>query len=149
MATKQFPSLLIVAAAVAVVVSILAIAKTTPLFAAPSGIATLKLFNELEATQVESTVNDWLSAQSGIVIDSIDVDTSGSYQIAIGYHSGPPGALGTRIKLFQLESDAGTLAAAEAEVNTFLSSLSSSRNVRALDVVVGTGAFPATFLLYD
>ncbi len=150
MLDKRFNLLLVSVALLVVAVSVVSVNKITDsVFAAPKGISQVKLFQELGSVDVEPTVNAWLASQSNILIDRIEVDTAGAYQVAIGYHPAPSaGSVITRIKLFSGE-ELGTLNDQEVLVNNFLNSLSSARDVRAVDVAVGTGAFPAVFILYD
>lgn len=139
---------LLAGVAIVVVVSAILVSKMMePIFAAPKGITTMKLFQDVASLDVEPFINDWLAAQSGIVVDSLDVDSAGAYQIAIGYHSAPVGSTTTRLRFFEPEE--GGVQDVENAVNAFLNSLSSARDVRAIDVSQGTVRPIAVFILYD
>lgn len=113
-------------------------------------ISRLKIFI-LTQDALESTVNEWLAAQQGIIVNEIKVSPyeGGAYLVVMNYHAGGIGNTSTRLKLFAAESP-------EADANTFLSSLDASQAVRSIAVVAGsyfgsekTGTIPLIFIVYE
>jgi len=151
MLNKRFNFLLVGGIILMAAISFVSVLKITDkVFAAPQSGHSLKLFVQGQET-LESSVNNWLSAQTDIAVDSFSlVDyNGGDYLVVIGYHSGGTGSLATRLKLIAGENS-------EADAQAFLSSLGESGVARFISATPGyyskpntTITVPIIFIVYE
>ncbi len=122
-------------------------APTEPTPAAPKGVSRLKVFVLTQDT-LESTVNEWLAVQQGIVVEELKVDAYDgvTYLIVINYHTSGIGNTPTRIKFFKSEGLDNSI---EAPVQAFLSSLNSSQAVRSIVPAIGLAGSIFVFIVYE
>lgn len=114
------------------------------------GISGFKVFVLTQDT-LELTLNNWFSAQVGIVVDDLKVENygEGGYLVIVSYHMGGAGNSSTRFKLIVGENP-------EVEAQIFLSSLAASQTVRSITATTGfysgpqtTVIVPMIFIVYE
>lgn len=141
MLNKRFKFLLIGGVVSIIAISAVSAVKITDkVFAAPQSAQSLKIFVQ-DQEKLESTVNNWFSAQTNITVDSFSlVDyNGGDYLVVVSYHASNTGSLLTRLKVIGGENP-------EAGAQSFLSSLDPFQTARFISAVPGYHSRPDTVI---